>query len=67
MGSVEALPILCVVSSRVVVVERERRDVNRYHAEIASDHAYDDLDGASRTRSELVECSSAYKDKELGA
>ena len=36
------------------VVERERErdacDVNRYHAEIASDHAYDYLDGASTER-----------------
>ena len=30
--------------------ERDACDVNRYHAEIASDHAYDYLDGASRTR-----------------
>ena len=29
--------------------ERDACDVNRYHAEIASDHAYDYLDGASRT------------------
>ena len=48
------------------VVERERErerdacDVNRYHAEIASDHAYDYLDGASRTRRRV-------KDKKLGA
>ena len=42
----------------VVVVERERErererdacDVNRYHAEIASDHAYDYLDGVSTLR-----------------
>ena len=26
--------------------ERDACDVNRYHAEIASDHAYDYLDGA---------------------
>ena len=48
--------------------ERDACDVIRYHAEIASDHAYDYLDGAS-TRSEPVECLSACKDvdKELGA
>ena len=39
--------------------ERDACDVNRYHAEIASDHAYDYLDGASRTR--------RVKDKKLGA
>ena len=44
--------------------ERDACDVIRYHAEIASDHAYiyDYLDGASTranasTRSEPVECS----------
>ena len=39
------------MSSRERERERERDacDVNRYHAEIASDHAYDYLDGASRT------------------
>ena len=30
--------------------ERDACDVNRYHAEIASDHAYDYLDGASTER-----------------
>ena len=30
--------------------ERDAGDVNRYHAEIASDHAYDYLDGASTER-----------------
>ena len=39
---------------------RDACDVNRYHAEIASDHAYDYLDGASRTRRRV-------KDKKLGA
>ena len=53
------------------VVERERErerdacDVIRYHAEIASDHAYDYLDGASRTRRR--ESTRKLKDKKLGA
>ena len=71
IGSTEALPILCVTfvsSSRQRERERERErdacDVNRYHAEIASDHAYDYLDGGS-TRSEPVECSSACKTRSL--
>ena len=38
--------------------ERDARDVIRYHAEIESDHAYDYLDGASRTRRHV-------KDKKL--
>ena len=41
---------------REIERERDACDVIRYHAEIASDHAYDYLDGAS-TRSEPVECS----------
>ena len=49
IGSAEALPILCV-SDFCERGERERErdacDVIRYHAEIASDYAYDYLDGA---------------------
>ena len=52
------------MSSRERERERERErdacDVNRYHAEISSDHAYDYLDCASRTRRRV-------KDKKLGA
>ena len=53
-GSAEALPILCVSDFCERERERERErdacDVIRYHAEIASDHAYDYLDGASTQR-----------------
>ena len=60
IGSAEALPILCVSDFCETLRGRERErdacDVIRYPAEIASDHAYDYLDGAS-TRSEPVECS----------
>ena len=47
-----ALPILCVSDFCERERERERDacDVIRYHAEIASDHAYDYLDGASSQR-----------------
>ena len=49
IGSAEALPILCVSDFCEREREREREryacDVNRYHAEIESDHAYDYLDG----------------------
>ena len=53
IGSAEALPILCVSDFCEYSRERERErerdacDVNRYHAEIASDHAYDYPDGAA--------------------
>ena len=54
IGSAEALPILCVSDFCERERERERErdacDVIRYHAEIASDHAYDYLDGASTQR-----------------
>ena len=52
IGSAEALPILCVSDFCERERERERDacDVIRYHAEIASDHAYDYLDGASTQR-----------------
>ena len=53
-GSAEALPILCVSDFCERERERERErdacDVIRYQAEIASDHAYDYLDGASTQR-----------------
>ena len=56
IGSAEALPILCVSDFCERERERERErdacDVIRYHAEIASDHAYDYLDGASTQRVE---------------
>ena len=52
--SAEALPILCVSDFCERERERERErdacDVIRYHAEIASDHAYDYLDGAQTQR-----------------
>ena len=54
IGSAEALPILCVSDFCERERDRERErdacDVIRYHAEIASDHAYDYLDGASTQR-----------------
>ena len=55
IGSTEALPILCVSDfcerrERERERERDACDVNRYHAEIASDHAYDYLDGAQTQR-----------------
>ena len=50
--------------------ERDACDVIRYHAEIASDHAYDYLDGA-QTHRRVLSLSSAsvhvlVLDKELG-
>ena len=52
IGSAEALPILCVSDFCERERERERDacDVIRYHAEIASDPAYDYLDGAQTQR-----------------
>ena len=41
--------------------ERDACDVNRYHAEIASDHAYDYLDGASRTRRRVNKRQEAWR------
>ena len=74
IGSAEALPILCVSDFCERERERERRLWRHwYHAEIASDHAYDYLDGASTQRVDAfwacraVELRSACKDKELGA
>ena len=47
--------------------ERDACDVIRYHAEIASDHAYDYLDGASTQRRRVLSLSSVHaSDKELG-
>ena len=74
--SAEALPILCVSDFCERERERERErdacDVNRYHAEIASDHAYDYIYTSTArglnalVRSEPVECSCTVLDKELG-
>ena len=54
IGSAEALPIvrewLLWEGERERERERDACDVIRYHAEIASDHAYDYLDGASTQR-----------------
>ena len=52
IGSAEALPILCVSDFCERERERERDAMwrHRYHAEIASDHAYDYLDGAFTLR-----------------
>ena len=71
----EVVPILCV--SDFCERERERERERRlwrhwYHAEIASDHAYDYLDGAQTQRVDafwVLELRSACqcKDKELGA
>ena len=74
IGSAEALPILCVSDFCERERERERRLWRHwYHAEIASDHAYDYLDGAETQRVDAfwacraLELRSACKNKELGA
>ena len=75
IGSAEALPILCVSDFCERERERERRLWRHwYHAEIASDHAYDYLDGAYQRVDAFwlwacreLELRSACKDKELGA
>ena len=76
IGSAEALPILCVSDFCERQRERERRLWRHwYHAEIASDHAYDYLDGKLTQRVDAfwlwacraLELWSACKDKELGA
>ena len=60
MGSTEGT---FVSSSRDRNRERERDacDVNPYHAEIASDHAYDDLDIAYTRRRVLTLSSSSAR------